>query len=230
MDDFVFDEASRVIFGKGLENSLADEGNDITRVKKFASLLSADSSNFEKVITGLEKSGCEGFHFDIMDGHFVKNFAFSPKIIKSLRRHTRLPFQAHLEIENPGEYIDMFIDAGCDMVTVHPQTCKVERELRYLRAKNILSSVAIDPDINIVEVFDYLNLVDNIIVMSVYPGFGHQSFIAGTLEKIKKLKEKILSEKLNITISIDGGVSKENEPEIIESGCDILIYGSSLFK
>jgi ribulose-phosphate 3-epimerase len=204
--------------------------NNTTMVKKIASLLSADASNFEKIITGLEKKGYEGFHFDIMDGHFVKNFAFSPKVIKSLRRHTELPFQAHLEIENPGEYIDMFIDAGCDMVTIHPQTCNPERELRYLRAKNILSSVAIDPDINIAEVFDYLNLIDNIIVMSVYPGFGGQRFIAGTLEKIKKLKKKILDENLNITISIDGGVCKETEPEIIKSGCDILIYGSSLFE
>ena len=199
-------------------------------VKKFVSLLSADASNYEKVMAELEENGCDGFHFDIMDGHFVKNFAFSPKVIKSLRRHTALPFQAHLEIENPGEYIDMFIDAGCDVVTIHPQTCKAERELRYLRAKNILGSVAIDPDVNIVEIFDYLNLIDNIIIMSVYPGFGKQRFIAAALEKIKRLKEKISDEKLNITISIDGGVSKETESEIIKSGCDILIYGSSLFE
>jgi ribulose-phosphate 3-epimerase len=199
-------------------------------VKKFASLLNADASNFEKVIAGLEKNGYNGFHFDIMDGHFVKNFAFGPKVIKSLRRHTGLPFQAHLEIENPGEYVDMFIDAGCNIITIHPQTCKAEKELRYLRAKNIISSVAIDPDINIEEVFDYLSLIDNIIIMSVYPGFGKQSFNASSLEKIRKLKAKILIEKLNISISVDGGVSKETEPELVKSGCDILIYGSSLFE
>lgn len=199
-------------------------------VKKFASLLSADASNYGKVITGLEENGYEGFHFDVMDGHFVKNFAFGPKVIESLRCYTRLPFQAHLEIENPGEYIDMFIDAGCDIITIHPQTCNVEKELRYLRAKNITGSIAIDPDINIEEVFDYLNLIDNIIIMSVYPGFGNQKFIASALEKIKKLKEIILKSKLNVSISIDGGVSKETEPDIIKSGCDILIYGSSIFK
>jgi ribulose-phosphate 3-epimerase len=199
-------------------------------VKKFASLLSADASNFEKVITGLEKNGYEGFHFDIMDGHFVKNFAFGPRVIESLRRYTVLPFQAHLEIENPGEYVDMFIEAGCNIITIHPQTCKVQKELRYLRAKNIISSVAIDPDIDIEEVFDYLSLIDNITIMSVYPGFGKQSFNAASLEKIKKLKAKILIEKLNISISVDGGVSKETEPELIKSGCDILIYGSSLFE
>jgi ribulose-phosphate 3-epimerase len=199
-------------------------------VKKFASLLNADASNFEKVIAGLEKNGYDGFHFDIMDGHFVKNFAFGPKIIKSLRQYTGLPFQAHLEIENPGEYVDMFIDAGCDIITIHPQTCRAEKELRYLRAKNIISSVAIDPDINIEKVFDYLSLIDNITIMSVYPGFGKQSFNAASLEKIRKLKTKILIEKLNISISVDGGVSKETETELVKSGCDILIYGSSLFE
>ena len=181
-------------------------------VKKFASLLSADASNYEKVITDLEENGYEGFHFDVMDGH------------------TRLPFQAHLEIKNPGEYIDMFIDAGCDIITIHPQTCDAEKELRYLRAKNIKGSVAIDPDINIEEVFEYLNLIDNIIIMSVYPGFGNQKFIASALEKIKESKEMIIKSKLDISISIDGGVSKETEPDIIKSGCDILIYGSSIFK
>jgi ribulose-phosphate 3-epimerase len=199
-------------------------------VKRFASLLSADASNFEKVIASLEKNGYEGFHFDVMDGHFVKNFAFGPKVIESLRRLTRLPFQAHLEIENPGEYIEMFIDAGCDIITIHPQTCKVEKELRYLRAKNIVSSVAIDPDINIEVVFGYLGLIDNIIIMSVYPGFGKQSFNIAVLEKIRKLKAKILIEKLNISISVDGGVSKETESDLVKSGCDILIYGSSLFE
>ncbi len=199
-------------------------------VKKFASLLSADASNYEKVITDLEENGYEGFHFDVMDGHFVKNFAFGPRVIKSLRCHTRLPFQAHLEIKNPGEYIDMFIDAGCDIITIHPQTCDAEKELRYLRAKNIKGSVAIDPDINIEEVFEYLNLIDNIIIMSVYPGFGNQKFIASALEKIKESKEMIIKSKLDISISIDGGVSKETEPDIIKSGCDILIYGSSIFK
>ena len=199
-------------------------------VKKFASLLSADASNYGKVITDLEKIGYEGFHFDVMDGHFVKNFAFGPKVIKSLRCFTRLPFQAHLEIENPGEYIDMFIDAGCDIITVHPQTCNAERELRYLRAKKIISSIAIDPDINIEEVFEYLNLIDNIIIMSVYPGFGNQKFISSALAKIQELKEMIIKSKLDISVSIDGGVSKETEPDIIKSGCDILIYGSSIFK
>jgi len=198
-------------------------------VKKFASLLSADASYYEFFIKDFESKGFDGFHFDIMDGHFVKNFAFGPKIISTLRKHTKLPFQAHLEIENPGEYTDMFIKAGCDIITFHPQTCKIEKELRYLKAKNILCSVAIDPDIKIEEVFNYMNLIDNIIVMSVYPGFGSQKFIVRSLEKIRKLKEKIRQDGLKITISMDGGVCRETEEEIIASGCDILIYGSSLF-
>ena len=199
-------------------------------IKKFASLLSADASNYEFSIKDLEKKGFNGFHFDVMDGHFVKNFAFGPKIISSLRKHTKLPFQVHLEIENPGECVDIFIEAGSDIITLHPQTCRIEKELRYLRAKNIISSVAIDPDIRIEEVYDYLSLADNVIVMSVYPGFGNQKFLVEALNKIRKLKEKIIGEGLNTTVSIDGGVGSGTEKEIISSGCDILIYGSSLFN
>ena len=198
-------------------------------VQKFASLLSADASNYEKEIKKFEKQKYDGIHFDIMDGHFVKNFAFSPDLIKSLRKVTSLIFQAHLEIENPGEYLDRFIESGCNIITLHPQTCKIEKELRYLRSRNIITSVAIDPEIEIEEILNYLNLLDNIIVMSVYPGFGKQKFQKNSLTRIKRLKEIIVNGNYDITISVDGGVSKEREKELLEAGCDILIYGSTLF-
>ncbi|MCL5772439.1 MAG: ribulose-phosphate 3-epimerase [Actinobacteria bacterium] len=199
-------------------------------VQKYASLLSADAANYEKTIKSLEAQDYNGIHFDVMDGHFVKNFAFGPDLIKSLRKITNLLFQAHLEIENPGEYIDRFIEAGCDMITLHPQTCNIKKELRYLRSRNITTSVAIDPDIEIDDVLDYLNLIDNIIIMSVYPGFGKQGFRENSIFKIQKLKEIIRASKHNITISIDGGVDKDKEKQLIEVGCDILIFGSTLFK
>lgn len=199
-------------------------------IQKYVSLLSSSARNFEKTIMDFEKKKFDGYHFDVMDGHFVKNFAFGPGIIKSLRKLTALPFQAHLEIENPGEYLDMFMGCGCNIITLHPQTCDIERELRYLKARNITASVAIDPDIKVEAVSGYLNLIDNIVVMSVYPGFGKQRFLENSLIKIRKLKEIISKNNLDITISIDGGVSKETEGKIIESGCDIMIYGSSLFE
>jgi ribulose-phosphate 3-epimerase len=199
-------------------------------VKRFVSLLSAEAGNYEKIIKKIEAQNYNGLHFDIMDGHFVKNFAFGPGLIKSLRKITKLPFQAHLEIENPGEYTDMFIECGCDIITLHPQTCKIEKELRYLRAKNIITSVAIDPDIKITEVINYLGLIDNIIIMSVYPGLGEQKFQASSFMKIKRLREIIDAGKHDITISVDGGVNEDIEKKLIKIGSDILIYGSSFFK
>lgn len=199
-------------------------------VKRFVSLLSAEAGNYEKIIKKIEAQNYNGLHFDIMDGHFVKNFAFGPGLIKSLRKITKLPFQAHLEIENPGEYIDMFIECGCDIITLHPQTCKIEKELKYLRAKNIITSVAIDPDIKITEVINYLGLIDNIIIMSVYPGFGEQKFLASSFMKIKRLREIIDAGNHDITISVDGGINEDIEKKLIKIGSDILIYGSSLFK
>jgi ribulose-phosphate 3-epimerase len=200
-------------------------------IKKFASLLSADASNYEKIIRRLEKEKFDGLHFDVIDGHFVKNFAFSAGIIKSLRKLTTLLFNAHLEIENPGEYLDMFIKAGCDIITIHPQTCKnVERELRYLKAKSVLSSIAIDPDIKVDYIKKYLQLVDNIIIMSAYPGFGKQKFIVSSLCKIKKIKEMISLNNLDISISVDGAIDEITSKKVVECGADILIYGSSIFK
>ena len=200
-------------------------------IKKFASLLSADASNYEKIIRKLEREKYDGFHFDILDGHFIRNFAFNAEIIKSLRKLTELPFNAHLEIENPEIYLDMFIEVGCNIITIHPQTCKkVERELRYIKAKNALSSIAIDPDIKVDYIKNYLPLIDNIIIMSVYTGFGKQKIIDTSLQKIKKVKKIIAANNLNISISVDGAIDENTSKKVIECGADILIYGSSIFK
>ena len=166
-----------------------------------------------------------------MDGQFVKNFAFNAGIIRSLRKLTDLPFDAHLEIINPELYIDIFIDCGCQIITIHPQTCKfIERELRYIKSRGRITSVALDPDQDIEIIRNYINLIDNITVMSVYPGFGNQKFIQGTIKKIKNLKSMLINKNLKTTISVDGGIDEELEDEIIKSGADILIYGSKLFK
>ncbi|MEI7615911.1 MAG: ribulose-phosphate 3-epimerase [Actinomycetota bacterium] len=199
-------------------------------LKKFASLLSADASNYGQIIKDLENNKFDGFHFDVLDGHFVRNFAFGPGTIKSLRKLTGLPFNIHLETENPEIYMDMFIDAGSDMITFHPQACeKVERALRYLRAKNILTSFAVDPDIEIDYIKKYLPLIDNIIIMCVYPGFGSQKFIEKSLDKIRMTKKIIVESMLDISISVDGSINEDTSKKVIECGADILIYGSSLF-
>ncbi len=158
-------------------------------VEKYASLLSADASDYKSIIRKIESEGFSGLHFDVMDGHFVKNFAFSPQIIRSLRKITSLFFNVHLEIQNPGEFLEMFIGAGADEITIHPTSTKtVERDLKFLRAKNIRSSVALDPEIETGQILKYFPLIDNIIIMTVYPGFGQQKFIDKSLQKIKEVK------------------------------------------
>ncbi|MBM3705206.1 MAG: ribulose-phosphate 3-epimerase [Actinobacteria bacterium] len=200
-------------------------------VEKYASLLSADASDYRSVIKKAEAMGFKGLHFDVMDGHFVKNFAFSPQIIKSLRKTTSLAFNVHLEILNPGEYLDTFIDAGADIITIHPEATRTaKRDLKYLRAKNIEGSIALDPEIEVKAILKYLPLVDNVIVMSVYPGFGEQKFIPHTLEKIGYLKEEINRKKMKITISVDGSINEKTSGPVMERGADILIFGSSIFK
>ena len=200
-------------------------------VERFASLLSADASDYRGTINKIESEKFDGLHFDVMDGHFVKNFAFSPHIIGSLRKLTTLDFNVHLEIMNPGEFLDVFIDAGSDIITIHPVSTKnAERDLKYLRAKNIKSSIAIDPEVSIEEIIRYLPLVDYIIVMSVYPGFGQQDFIPSSLDKIEQLKSIITEEEINIKIAVDGSINEKTSKLVVDRGADILIYGSSIFK
>jgi len=200
-------------------------------MEKFASLLSVDAYNYKKTIEDLEEKRFDGLHFDILDGHFVKNFGFNLYIINSLRKITKLKFNIHLQIENPEIYINEFIKAGADILTIHPQTCNnLERELRFIKSQGAQSSIAVDPEVKIKNIEKYLPLVDNVVILTVYPGFGEQKFIEKSLQKIKELKNIILENKFPISISIDGSVNSENAEILKRYGADILIYGSSLFN
>ncbi len=200
-------------------------------IKKFGSLLSADAGNYGKIIKDLENMKFDGIHFDVMDGHFVRNFAFNAATITSLRKLTAMFFDIHLEIEDPEQYLDMFIGSGSNMITIHPQACKnPESTLRYLKAKKILSSIALDPDIKIKQILKYLPLIDNVIVMCVYPGFGEQEFLESSFDRIREIKKIITDGNLDISIAVDGSVNNKTEQKIIDCGADILIYGSSIFR
>jgi len=200
--------------------------------KKYVSLLSSKTANFEDLIVRLEKKyDINGYHFDIMDGHFVKNFAFNAEIIKALRNKTKLIFDVHLEIQEPELFFDMFIDAGSNMITFHPQNCKnLNRALRYLKAKNIITSVALDLEHSIDYIKEYLGLIDNVLVLSVQPGFGMQKFNGAVMKKIGALKKLIKEKELITTIGIDGGITEEIEEDLFDKGVDILIVGSSLLN
>jgi len=199
-------------------------------MEKYASLLSADACNYKEIIKKLEENGFSGLHFDVMDGHFVKNFGFNSHIIKTLRKITKLKFSIHLQIKNPEIYINDFIKAGADILTIHPFTCNnLERELRFIKANEVQTSIAIEPYVELEDIEKYLPIVDNVNILSVYPGFGKQKFIEKSFNKIKKLKNIIIEKNFSISISVDGSVKSENDIAIVECGADILIYGSSIF-
>ena len=194
------------------------------------SLLSADFTNLKSDIEILDKSGVKYLHLDVMDGMFVPNISFGPMIIKQLRPLTNMVFDVHLMIEDPDRYVQSFKDAGADILTVHYEACKhLHRTISYIKSLGIKAGVSLNPATNI-DVLDYvLEDLDLVLVMSVNPCFGGQSFIPSALDKIKNLKEKIKERNLNVIVEVDGGVKTTNVKDVVEAGADLIVSGSDVF-
>ncbi len=194
------------------------------------SLLSADFTNLKSDIEVLDKNGVKYLHLDVMDGMFVPNISFGPMIIKQLRPLTNMVFDVHLMIEDPDRYVQSFKDAGADILTVHYEACKhLHRTISYIKSLGMKAGVSLNPATNI-DVLDYvLEDLDLVLVMSVNPGFGGQSFIPSALDKIKNLKEKIKERNLNVIVEVDGGVKTTNVKDVIEAGADLIVSGSDVF-
>ena len=194
------------------------------------SLLSADFTNLKSDIEVLDKNGVKYLHLDVMDGMFVPNISFGPMIIKQLRPLTNMVFDVHLMIEDPDRYVQSFKDAGADILTVHYEACKhLHRTISYIKSLGMKAGVSLNPATNI-DVLDYvLEDLDLVLIMSVNPGFGGQSFIPSALDKIKNLKEKIKERNLNVIVEVDGGVKTTNVKDIIEAGADLIVSGSDVF-
>ena len=194
------------------------------------SLLSADFTNLKSDIEILDKSGVKYLHLDVMDGMFVPNISFGPMIIKQLRPLTNMVFDVHLTIEDPDRYVQSFNDAGADILTVHYEACKhLHRTISYIKSLGMKAGVSLNPATNI-DVLDYvLEDLDLVLVMSVNPGFGGQSFIPSALDKIKNLKEKIKERNLNVIVEVDGGVKTTNVKDVVEAGADLIVSGSDVF-
>ena len=194
------------------------------------SLLSADFTNLKSDIEILDKSGVKYLHLDVMDGMFVPNISFGPMIIKQLRPLTNMVFDVHLMIEDPDRYVQNFKDAGAEILTVHYETCKhLHRTISYIKSLGMKAGVSLNPATNI-DVLDYvLEDLDLVLVMSVNPGFGGQSFIPSALDKIKNLKEKIKERNLNVIVEVDGGVKTTNVKDVVEAGADLIVSGSDVF-
>jgi len=197
------------------------------RVKVAPSILSADFSCLDKEIKRVEDAGADMLHIDVMDGHFVPNITIGPVVVKYIKRHTQLPLDVHLMIENPEEFINSFVAAGSDMITVHIETissAKLKAQSAKLKKKGIKFGVSLNPATPLSKIKNILNFVDFVLVMSVNPGFSGQEFIPSVLPKIRKLRSIFKGD-----ISVDGGVNGKVASKLIRAGANILASGSYIF-
>ena len=200
-------------------------------IKISPSILSADFSQLGKEIKKLEEGGADLIHVDVMDGHFVPNLTIGPPVIKALRNYTKLPFDVHLMISPVHKYIKNFAEAGSDIITIHPEaTENLKESIILIKKLNKKVGVSLNPNtkINIIE--SELNNIDLVLLMSVFPGFGGQKFIAETIKKIKNLKEIKDKNNYSFDIEVDGGINFSNSKEVINAGANILVSGTTIFK
>ena len=201
------------------------------KIQVSPSILSADFSNLGEDIRRLEDSGADMIHVDVMDGHFVPNLTIGPPVIKSLRKYSKLPFDVHLMIDPVHKYIKDYSDAGADIITFHPEATKnISETINLIKSLNKKVGISLNPDTEINAAEDYLDQIDLILIMGVYPGFGGQKFISEVIQKIRDL-DKIRAEKnLEFKIEIDGGINFKTSKIAIEAGVDILVSGTTVFK
>jgi ribulose-phosphate 3-epimerase len=194
------------------------------------SILSADFMNLEKEIRAVERSGADMLHLDVMDGHFVPNLTIGPEIVKQIRHSTKMTLDVHLMIENPDRYLDVFMDAGADILTVHAEAAvHLHRTIQMISAKGKKAGVSLNPATPLWHLELVLSYIDMVLIMSVNPGFGGQSFILETLNKIKALRKMVSERGLTTHIEVDGGIKISNAREVADAGADILVMGSGFF-
>jgi len=194
------------------------------------SILSANFASLLEDIKKIESAGADWLHIDVMDGHFVPNITIGPLILESIKGKTNLPFDVHLMIEKPERYIADFVQAGADSITVHVETCPhIHRTIQTIHSLGVKAAIALNPATPLSTVEYMLEEVDMILLMSVNPGFGGQSFIASTLKKIRELRKQIQIRNLDVDIQVDGGIKLDNAHEVVEAGANILVAGSAIF-
>jgi len=194
------------------------------------SILSSDFSRLGEQVRLAAEGGGSVIHVDIMDGHFVPNITIGPPVVKSLRKATELPLDCHLMIENPDQFIPEFAEAGADWISVHQEACRhLDRTLHLIKSHECHAGVVINPATPVAMLSEVLGLVDYVLVMSVNPGFGGQSFIPNAIHKIRSLAEIRSRNGYNYRIEVDGGIALETVAEVVRAGAEILVAGNAVF-
>lgn len=194
------------------------------------SLLAADFYNLEKELEKVRLAGATHLHLDVMDGMFVPNISFGAPVIASIRKKSKLFFDVHLMIKNPQRYIESFVKAGADCITIHLEsTSRPKDAIMKIKEHDMNAGIAISPNTSADAVLPYLHMVDMVLVMTVEPGFGGQAFMPDMLDKVRKIKEYITENNIDIHIEVDGGINEHNAILAVEAGADVLVAGSAIF-
>ncbi len=200
-------------------------------IKIAPSILSADFSKLGQEVKDVEQGGADYIHIDVMDGHFVPNITIGPLIVEAVKSVTKLPLDVHLMIENPDSYIESFVKAGADILTVHVEACThLHRTLQLIKSYGIKAGVALNPHTPVAMIAEVLQDIDLVVLMTVNPGFGGQSFIHSVLRKIRQLATMVEEQELATEIEIDGGVNGETARLCIEAGANVLVAGSAIYN
>ena len=201
-------------------------------MKKLApSILSADFARLGDEIKTVEEAGADYIHIDVMDGHFVPNITVGPLVVETIRKITVLPLDVHLMISNPDQYINDFIQAGSNLLSIHVETCPhLQRTLNQIRELGVKPAVVLNPSTSLSTLEHILEEVDMVLLMTVNPGFGGQEFIPSMIPKIKKLRRLIDEKHKAVEIEVDGGINLENISQVSQAGADVIVAGSAVFK
>ncbi len=199
--------------------------------KILPSILAADHGQFLTDIATVDTPEIELLHVDVMDGHFVPNITFGPKVVASLRKHTRFALDVHLMISNPDQYVPAFAEAGADIITVHQEACPhLHRSVHLIKEQGVKAGVALNPATSLESVRHMLPDIDLLLIMTVNPGFGGQKFISNVLQKIEQAERLRRDNKFQYVIEVDGGVDTETAPKVYEAGARFLVAGSAIFR